>query len=293
MRNVVVIIPARLNSTRLSRKMLLSETGKPLVVHTYEAALKAKLPSMVVVATDSPEIQDALHQHGGKAVLTSPDLASGTDRVAEVARNLVRSGLCPEVVINLQGDEPETDSSYIDQLADQLLQDHDLEMGTLAAPICSPDQFQDPACVKVVVDQRQNALYFSRATIPYPRNNGFEAALFSGPPSERVFLQHIGVYAYRLSALFEFSRMPVSPLEKMEGLEQLRALEAGWKIRVVRIEKHFRGIDTPEDYRRFVERWQNRYTLGKQRDVTQPLVPLEPTGAGELNTVATDSLGGN
>jgi 3-deoxy-manno-octulosonate cytidylyltransferase (CMP-KDO synthetase) len=242
-----IVIPARLASTRLPRKLLLCETGKTLIRHTYEAALRAARPSGVIVATDHEEIFREVESFGGRAMMTSPDCASGTDRVAEVARQL------PEVdlLINVQGDEPEIAGSAID-LAVQLLEENPAAvMSTLATPIRSRSQFEDPACVKVVFDRQGKALYFSRSPIPHPRQWD-DSLLTSDPPS---FCQHVGLYAYRRDFLLRLAEMSPSRTEKIEKLEQLRVLEAGYSILVGVINDSTFGIDTPEDYRKFVDKW--------------------------------------
>lgn len=243
-----IVIPARLASTRLPRKLLLRETGKTLIQHTYEAALKAALPDQVIVATDHEEIFREVESFGGRAVMTSPACASGTDRVAEVARQLPEA----ELLINVQGDEPEIAGASID-LAIQMLEENPTAvMSTLATPIRSRRQFEDPACVKVVFDSHGRAMYFSRSPIPYPRQ-WEDALLTADPPS---FYQHIGLYAYRREFLLKLAQMPPSNMEKIEKLEQLRVLEAGHGILVGVVQDPTFGIDTPEDYRCFMQKWQ-------------------------------------
>jgi len=241
-----VVIPARLASTRLPRKLLLRETGKPLIEHTYEAARRATRPAGVCVATDHAEIYGAVRSFGGRAEMTSPEAASGTDRVAEVARRLTDV----DIVVNLQGDEPELAGPSID-LAVRLLEEApDAVMSTLATPIRSRRQLEDPACVKVVFDSSGRAMYFSRSPIPHVRN-GDDRLLDADPPH---FYQHIGLYAYRREFLLQLSQIPQSSLERLEKLEQLRVLDAGYSILVGVVPEVTSGIDTPEDYRRFVER---------------------------------------
>lgn len=240
----LVVIPARLASTRLPQKLLLSETGKPLIQHTYEGALRAKLPSAVCVATDHVRIQAVVESFGGQAILTSPEAQSGTDRVAEVARS--RPDV--ELLVNVQGDEPEIRGETIDRAIGLLREHPKAEMATMATPIRSRAQLDDPACVKVVCDDEGRAMYFSRSVIPYPRQWD-ERWL-----AEERFLQHIGIYAYRRDALLRLTALPPHPLEQMESLEQLRALAAGFTIRVAVIDEPTVGIDTPEDYRAFVSR---------------------------------------
>jgi 3-deoxy-manno-octulosonate cytidylyltransferase (CMP-KDO synthetase) len=246
----VIVIPARLASTRLPRKLLLRETGKSVLQHTYEAASQAQRPRQIIVAADHDEIADEVRSFGGQVVMTSPDCASGTDRVAEVARNL------PEVdiVVNVQGDEPEISAHAID-LAASLLDAHpDTAMATLATPIRSRAKLDDPACVKVVFDDAGRALYFSRSPIPHARS-WYDGLLDENPPH---FHQHIGLYAYRRDFLLRIAHLPRSDAEKLESLEQLRVLSAGFDILVGVIDEPTIGIDTPEDYRAFVSRVTGR-----------------------------------
>jgi 3-deoxy-manno-octulosonate cytidylyltransferase (CMP-KDO synthetase) len=239
-----VVIPARIASTRLPRKLLLAETGKPLIQHTYEAARRATRPFDLCVATDSEEIARAVRSFGGKAVMTSQDLASGTDRVAEVARDLVDI----EIVVNVQGDEPELSGAAIDEVVSLLETNPKAAMATLATPIRDRRKLDDPACVKVVFDKAGRALYFSRAAIPHAREWRDEL-LTDGEPR---FFQHLGLYAYRRDFLLNLAKLPRTPLEQLENLEQLRVLEAGHTILVSVIDEPSIGIDTPEDYREFV-----------------------------------------
>ena len=241
-----VVIPARLASTRLPRKLLLRRTGKSLIRHTYDAAAKAARPAGICVATDHLEIFDEVRSFGGRAEMTDPAAASGTDRVAEVARRLTDV----DIVVNVQGDEPELSGESIDLVIGLLEANPAAVMSTLATPIRSRRQLEDPACVKVVLDHRSRALYFSRSPIPCPRS--WDDALLSVDPPH--FHQHVGLYAYRREFLLQLAEMPPSPLEKLEKLEQLRVLEAGYPIVVGVVDEPTFGIDTPEDYRAFVRR---------------------------------------
>lgn len=238
----VIIIPARLESSRLKRKLLLDKTGKPLIQHTYENAKRASIPDDVIIAADSPEIIDAVRPFGAKAVLTSPSHQSGTDRIAEVSRNLEAG-----IIINVQGDEPGIDPGTIDGIAQKLLEDPSCLMTTAACPL-EPNRINDPSCVKVVVDKNGNALYFSRAPIPFKRDPDTEYE--TGP-----FL-HIGVYGYRNSFLQEITAMGKSSLEKVEKLEQLRVLENGHAIHVINVTHASPGIDTQDDYETFFLRFK-------------------------------------
>lgn len=245
-----IVIPARLASTRLPRKLLLTETGKPLLQHTYEAASRATRTSGLVVAADCEEIAAVVRGFGGRVELTSPDCASGTDRVAEIARKLPDV----DVVVNVQGDEPEISAAAIDLAVELLARDPAAVMSTLATPIRTKDKLEDPACVKVVFDQRGRAIYFSRAAIPFARN--WDDALLAAEPP--LFHQHIGLYAYRRDFLLRLASLPRAGIERVENLEQLRVLDAGHTILVGTIDEPTIGIDTPEDYRAFVARCRVR-----------------------------------
>jgi 3-deoxy-manno-octulosonate cytidylyltransferase (CMP-KDO synthetase) len=244
-----VVIPARYASSRLPRKMLLRETGKTLLQHTYEAACAARRPSGVLVATDHAEIAAEVERFRGEFVMTSPECASGTDRVAEVARKLPRA----DIVVNVQGDEPEMSPENIDRVIGLLEQDPSAGMATLATPLRTPQQLTNPACVKVVFDNHGRALYFSRSPIPHLRDAPATCGLapFNDP---LLFHQHLGIYAYRRDVLLEISAMPPSTLELAEKLEQLRMLQTGGTILVAVVKHSSSGIDTPADYAAFVAR---------------------------------------
>lgn len=241
-----IVIPARMASTRLPRKMLLQTTGKTLIQHTYEAARLAKRPHGLCVATDHVEIRDAVRAFGGTAYMTSPDCASGTDRVAEIARQMPEV----EVFVNVQGDEPELAGSAIDDAVELLERNPGMSMSTLATPIRTREKLEDPACVKVVFDSTGKALYFSRSPIPHPR--GWDDRLLTSDPPG--FYQHIGLYAYRRDFLLKLASLPPSRLEEIEKLEQLRVLENGLTIAVAIVAEATLGIDTPHDYEAFVKR---------------------------------------
>lgn len=244
-----IVIPARLASTRLPQKLLLAETGKPLIQHTCEAAAKARRPSGVLVAADCEEIASVVKSFGGRVELTSPDCASGTDRVAEIARKLPDV----DVLVNVQGDEPEISAAAIDLAVELLERDPSAVMSTLATPIHDKERLHDPACVKVIFDQQQRAIYFSRAAIPFARN--WDDALLTADPPH--FFQHIGLYAYRREFLLQLAELPRAGIERVENLEQLRVLDAGHTILVGVVDEPTIGIDTPEDYRAFVSRVQS------------------------------------
>lgn len=240
----LVVIPARFHSVRLPAKPLLDVTGKPLVVHTLERALAARSVGRAVVATDDERIVDAVRSNGGEAVMTSPDHESGTDRVAEVAREADA-----EVVVNLQGDEPEVDPALIDALVAACAESEESEMATASVPFQDVRWFESTDAVKVVVDSRGRALYFSRSCIPHWRDRN--------EPADRAEPRlHVGIYAFRRDALLRFAALPATPLERCERLEQLRALEHGMRIRVVEWPRGHVGIDTAEDYEGFVARYR-------------------------------------
>ncbi|MGE0713017.1 MAG: 3-deoxy-manno-octulosonate cytidylyltransferase [Planctomycetota bacterium] len=242
---VLVVIPARLLSTRLPEKLLLRETGKCLVQHTWEAARGAGRADRVVIAADHERILEAAREFGAEALLTSPEHPSGTDRVAEVARVLEERGEVYELVVNVQGDEPELDPAAIDELVALMEQDPEAGMGTLAEPLVDPAEVVLPQVVKVVRDRRGRALYFSRAPIP----SGAE------PGGQPAPLRHLGIYAYRPALLQELCRLEPAPLELAEKLEQLRALWHGHAIQVgVLSRPGARGIDTRADYDAFLAR---------------------------------------
>ncbi len=243
-----IVIPARLASTRLPRKLLLRETGKSLIQHTYEAAQEATRPMGICVATDHGDILDEVEAFGGRAIMTDPKAASGTDRVAEVARQLDTV----DILVNVQGDEPELSGTSIDQVIGLLEENPEAVMATLATPIRGRTQLEDPACVKVVFDGRGRAIYFSRSPIPHPRQWD-DRLLSADPPS---FFQHVGLYAYRRDFLLQLASMEPSGLEKIEKLEQLRVLEAGYSIIVGVVDEPTAGIDTPDDYQAFVARFR-------------------------------------
>ena len=238
---IVAIIPARFGAVRLPGKPLLDLGGKPLIQHTYERASQARNISRVIVATDEARIFEAVRAFGGEAVMTSSEHPTGTDRIAEVARDLN----C-DYVVNVQGDEALIDPRMIEQVIEATIAREGVVMGTAARPIQELRRFRDPMVVKVVVSSRGFALYFSRAPIPFVRDASREEGLAS-PDVLRHFLEHIGLYVYRRDFLLQFIRMPRTPLEKLENLEQLRVLENGYQIAVVQTEYFAFGIDTPED----------------------------------------------
>jgi len=254
---VTGIIPARLESSRLPGKLLLNETGKPLIQHTWESASQAGvLKSSVlqgeghsgirlVVATDSLQIAAAVKLFGGEVEMTG-DHPCGTDRIAEVVR---RSCLDADIIVNIQGDEPDIDPAAIDKVASLLTDDSSAGMATLCTPISDARMLDDPGCVKAVVAADGRALYFSRSPVPFLRDGDREELLAA---EDSPWQLHLGIYAYRRDFLLSLSQQPPSPLEQLENLEQLRALEMGATIRIAEVAHRSVGIDTPDDYARFV-----------------------------------------
>ena len=240
--DIVVVIPARYESTRLPGKVLAKDTGKFLVQHTYERAKKAKSVQNVIIATDSQKVLDACKAFGAECVLTSPDHQSGTDRIAEAMANVEA-----EIIINLQADEPEIDPDCIDKLSGLLKGNPDADMATLVAPFEDAAQIADPNVVKCITDQAGRAIYFSRSVIPYSRDD-------AGIGGTDMYLRHLGIYAYRRDFLLTITKKAQTPLELSEKLEQLRAVECGFSIITAKVGHCWEGIDTPEQYKRFVER---------------------------------------
>jgi 3-deoxy-manno-octulosonate cytidylyltransferase (CMP-KDO synthetase) len=244
----VAIIPARYSSTRLPGKPLLPLAKKPMIMHVVERASRARLVSRVIVATDDERIVNAVQDHGAEVRLTSPDLTSGTDRVAEVA-----ASLDSEFIVNIQGDEPLIEPSTIDAALAPLIEDSKIQISTTSEPVTEIEDVFNPGVVKVVTDPRGFALFFSRSAIPYVRPEGgmtLEESLQANPALLSNYRKHSGLYAYRAGFLQEFARLKPSTLERLEALEQLRVLENGFKIRVVRVEHRSIGVDTMEDYER-------------------------------------------
>lgn len=238
-----VVIPARLGSTRLPRKVLRPIGGKPLVQHVWEAARRARAHE-VVVATDDAEVRDLCRAFGADVAMTSKRHASGTDRIAEVARQ--RAWRPATIVVNLQGDEPLMPPALVRRTAALLARDAGAAIATLAHPLHEVEEWLNPNVVKVVVDRRGRALYFSRAPIPWPRD---EATREAPRLPQGLALRHIGLYAYRVAALKRFAALNAAPLEKTEVLEQLRALHHGLPIAVgIARNPPPRGVDTEEDF---------------------------------------------
>jgi 3-deoxy-manno-octulosonate cytidylyltransferase (CMP-KDO synthetase) len=241
-----VVIPARYASTRLPGKALLPMAGKPMVQWVYERAAKSRA-SQIIVATDDARIFSAAQAFGAQVEMTAPTHPSGTDRIAEVAR--ARNWASADIVVNVQGDEPLIPPALIDQVAGLLQLNDEAHMATLGSPLTQIDQLLDPNVVKVVTDVSGRALYFSRAPIPWSRD-----AAPAGLSSQTSFAgarRHIGIYAYRVGALLRLAALAPTPLENAEKLEQLRALENGFEIRVASaVEPPGPDVNTPEDLER-------------------------------------------
>ena len=258
---ILACIPARYSSTRFAGKVLAKDTGKFLIQHTWERACLAKLPDKVIIAADDERIAEAAESFGAECVLTSPEHKSGTDRIAEAVADID-----VDIVVNLQADEPEIDPENIDLLARLLvetknskLKTKNYQMATLAAEFQTAEQIADPNIVKVVVTSHEprvtsheigRAIYFSRSPIPYDRQKG-------GIGDIKQYLRHVGIYAYRKDFLLKLTALPQTPLEKIEKLEQLRAIENGFAILVGKVKHTCDGIDTPQQYAEFVARYSS------------------------------------
>ncbi len=229
---ILCIIPSRIRSTRLPRKPLLPIQGKPMVQWTYENAKRCKILSDVIVATDDKEIADIITRIDGKVVMTDPDLPTGSERVAAVAEQYPNA----DVIINLQGDEPFIKPSMLEALVSPYLAGEMPDMTTLAYPLAE-DKYTSPGSVKVITDLNNNAIYFSRAPIPYYRTQN-TAPVYN----------HMGLYAFTRDFLLKYKSLPQTPLEKTESLEQLRVIEHGYKIRVCFTNEKTLEINTPEEY---------------------------------------------
>ncbi|QDT02627.1 3-deoxy-manno-octulosonate cytidylyltransferase [Rubripirellula lacrimiformis] len=255
-----IVIPARLASTRLPEKLLRRAGGKSVLHHTYDAAMRSQRCDGVVVAVDAPQMAEEVESFGGRWIMTSVDHTSGTDRIAEVARQMPEV----DVFVNVQGDEPEISPATIDSVAGLLMDDPSADMATAGTPIRSLDQLSTPNCVKIVMGGyradsdllpggagRGRAVYFSRAAVPFVRDCDPADRIHDEPP---IYWHHLGLYAYRREFLGWFESQPASLLETTEKLEQLRAIEAGKKILVTRVPSATAGIDTAADLEAFAAR---------------------------------------
>lgn len=234
--NVIGVIPARYGSSRFPGKVLAEIAGKPMIQWVYQQASQSQILDQLIIAVDDPRVLKCVEEFGGKAVMTEAGHPSGTDRIAEAVEKIQT-----DIVVNIQGDQPLIDPNMIDEAVQPLLEDRTVQISTIKTKI-SEEEFSDPAVVKVVVDENDFALYFSRSLIPYPRDK----------VAVNVY-EHVGLYVYRKDFLLMISKMPQSYLERIEMLEQLRVLEHGYKIKVIETKsKHAAGVsvDTPEDIAR-------------------------------------------
>lgn len=240
--NTLCVIPARFASTRLPGKPLADIAGKPMISRVYDRAAKATRVTGVIAAVDDQRVYDAVVANGGTAMMTRKDHATGTDRLAEVAAAHPEA----ELIINVQGDEPLIDPAIIDALAAAFDDDAELQMATVKSPMKDKEEMINPNNVKVVTDKNGYALYFSRSLMPFPREN-----------TGATVYKHIGIYAYKRDFLLNYAKMEGTPLEKTESLEQLRALENGYRIKVIETDQTFVGVDTAEDLAKVNEIYKN------------------------------------
>jgi 3-deoxy-manno-octulosonate cytidylyltransferase (CMP-KDO synthetase) len=247
----VVIIPSRFDATRFPGKPLATLKGKSIIQHVYEQASRSSLVDEVYVATDDDRIFDEVNSFNGHAVMTDRSHTCGTDRIAEAAKNIE----C-DIIVNVQGDEPFIRPEMVDDTVQLLRDDEKASMSTLCVKIDNREDLLSPHSVKVVMDREGYAMYFSRAPIPYYRDDWKDLNNITHIPDKTTVMKHIGIYGYRKDVLMEFTSMDKSSLEDIEKLEQLRALSAGLKIKVKETEFNTFGIDTKEDLRK-AEQWQN------------------------------------
>ncbi len=237
------MIPARYQASRFPAKLMQDLCGKPVIVRTYEAAVKTGLFDAVYVVTDSPIISQVISEIGGEVIMSKNEHQSGSDRIAEAVEDMD-----VDIVINVQGDEPFIDGESLGKIIEVFKNDQkkEIDLASLMTPITDWDEISNPNTVKVIVDNQNCALYFSRSPIPYPRDMEVEA----------TYYKHKGIYAFRKRALMDFQRLPMLPLEAKEKIEAIRFLEYGKKIKMV--ETHVTGIeiDTPEDLERAVKAWK-------------------------------------
>jgi 3-deoxy-manno-octulosonate cytidylyltransferase (CMP-KDO synthetase) len=231
---VVAVIPSRFASTRLPGKPLVTLGGKPMVQHVYERTKRAQTVHKVLVATDDPRIMDAVKAFGGEARMTRADHRTGTERIAEVAVH--EPG---DIFVNVQGDEPLIDPASIDTAVAALLEEPPAQIATVATPIRHANDIMDPNVVKTVLDFDDNALYFSRAPVPWVRDTRQKIHV--------KYWKHLGLYVFQREALLEYPTLPQGELEKIEQLEQLRWLENGWRVRVAEVPRDAVSVDVPED----------------------------------------------
>lgn len=239
---ITAIIPARYAANRFPGKLLAFLAGKPIIQWVYEGAQQCPLINQIIIATDHEAIYKTAQGFGAEVRMTSPNHQTGTDRIAEIA-----GGIAADIVVNLQGDEPFIEGSIISLAIEPFLEDPSVVMSTLKTHIIDSNEPLDPNIVKVVTDRYDFALYFSRSPIPYFRD---------GRPITAHAFKHIGLYVYQKDFLLKFTKLPQSPLEKAEKLEQLRALENGYKIKVINCPYQGIGIDTPDDLKKAENLWQ-------------------------------------
>ncbi len=253
---ILGVIPARYASSRFPGKILVSIAGKTMLQHVWERAMQARYLTSVVIATDDESIRDAAEKFRARVVMTRSDHVSGTDRVAEAA-----SASNASIIVNIQGDEPLLDPAAIDAAVLGLLDQDEIPMGTLKKRIERAEDIHDPNVVKVVTDSEGNAIYFSRSPIPFQREAGFQPK-----ESAAAYFKHIGLYVYRRDFLLGYPDLPVGPLEQAEKLEQLRALENGFKIRVTETDYESIGVDTPEDWQRVASLYEKTWQKTSEKD---------------------------
>jgi 3-deoxy-manno-octulosonate cytidylyltransferase (CMP-KDO synthetase) len=259
---VIGIIPARFGSQRLLGKLLLPFSGKPLIQLTYENAARCSQLDRLLVATDHPQIASVVRGFGGEVVMTSENCRSGTERLAEVVEHHL-DGARGSILVNIQGDWPCLEPEVIGKVADLLATDWGADIGTAAIPLTATRDLFNPSKVKCVISAQGRALYFSRAPLPYCATVGLEAPL----PASHPFYCHLGIYSYRPDFLLRFRKLPPSPLEITEGLEQLRALENGYAIRVAVVNaKGVLSVDTQEDVGKLQEYLCNPNTCSSQEE---------------------------
>ena len=257
--NVIAIVPARLASTRLPNKLLLPLAGKPLILWTLGQVKKARNISRVIVATDSKEILHLVEESGNESILTDENHRSGSDRVAEVAKNLPTNS----IIVNVQGDEPLISPKTIEKAVEAILKDELINIATTCELIRAAKDVLSNDVVKVVTDKDNFALYFSRSPVPFPREavrkyGSLESALENEKDLLSIYRKHTGLYVYRREFLLKYTREKQTNLEKTEMLEQLRALETGAKIKVVEVAESSIGVDTPEDFERLKAIFERR-----------------------------------
>jgi 3-deoxy-manno-octulosonate cytidylyltransferase (CMP-KDO synthetase) len=259
---VIAVIPARYHSTRLEGKLLLPLAGKPLILHTVERVKAARNVSRVIVATDDRRIKQAAEDAGCESVMTAQSHQSGSDRIAEAAETFAEGS----IIVNVQGDEPLIATGTIEKAVDAMLASPDADIVTSCEPINDTQDVADPNVVKVVTDSRGFALYFSRAAIPFPReavkkHGDLRSALQNEPALLSIFRKHTGLYVYRREYLLKYTKMAQTRGEKLEMLEQLRALENGARIMVIEADEPSIGVDTEEDYQRVKKMLESKDSL--------------------------------